>query len=555
MIRELRIKNIALIKELSLQFEEGFSVFTGETGAGKSILIGSIGLLLGERASTEIIRSGSTEAEVSGVFEFSAISPSTESVLDEMGISAEDMQIIIRRTISQNGRNRVFINQNPVPLSSLKRLGNHLIDLHGQHEHQSLMSEPQHIAFVDKLPGVGQIKQDYQHCYTLFVSAKEELQSAKENAKKLLEKKELLEFQFSELSKLKLQPGEESELENELSLLTSSAERISCVSEIGDLLNSGDSALKRLSQIRKKLDTLCKFDSAAQPWISDIENMISVCGDLEMFCDSYLSKTSQANPARIEFINSRLAKIQKLKKKYFCSLEELIEKRDNIANDLSQIENISFEEERLQEKLKQAEAVCKSAGEKLRHKRLEKVAGFDNGITSKMEKLGFTGGEWKTELQPLEKPGPDGLDYIRFTVKTNAGEEFLPLCKCASGGEISRLMLAIKSILSEQDEIPVLIFDEIDTGIGGVVAVEVANALYALSKTHQIFCISHLHQIASIADNHYVVNKTLHEQRTHTVVRKLSDKEKVAEISRMLGDDSEISKQHALELLKKKSKV
>ncbi len=552
MLRELHITNIALITRISLEFKEGFSVFTGETGAGKSILIGAIGLLLGERASTEMIRSGCSDAEVSGVFEFSKLQKGIQLILEQLGISAEENQIIIRRTITQ-GKNRIFINQHPVPLSSLKRLGNLLIDLHGQHEHQSLLDETCHITFIDNLPGISDLRAEYESHYFDYSHARQELQRAQEDTKNLFEKKELLEYQFSEINSLNLICGEEEELESELSLLTSCADRETCISDIASLISSADDSVhKKFTTIRKKLEQLCKYDSAAQPWLEDIENVISFCSDLEIFCGKYLAGSGEADPQRIEEINFRLAKTQRMKKKYRCTLEELIEKRDTLKKDLSKIENTGFEEEQLKKRVVETRDKCIKSAIKLQKARIKEALIFDSELTARMEKLGFKGGVWKTDFQQLQEPGPQGLDQVTFTVRTNPGEAMLPLSRCASGGEISRLMLAIKSVLCKSDEIPVLIFDEIDAGIGGTVACEVAKAIYTLSRTHQVFSISHLHQIASIADTHFVVDKSTHKNRTHTSVKELSEGEKVSEIARMLGGDSAISKQHATELLKKR---
>ncbi|MDG5813575.1 DNA repair protein RecN [Chitinispirillales bacterium ANBcel5] len=550
MIRELTIKNLALIKNLTIEFSNGFTVFTGETGAGKSILIGAIGLLLGERASAEMVRSGCDEAEVNGVLEFNQLKSTFRAALEELNIDIEDGELIITRKISRSGRNKILVNQSPVPLSCLKKLGCLLIDLHGQHEHQSLLDETTHLELIDRLPEVRAYRVQYSKDYDDYVSAIKELKTVQENTARLVEKKELLEFQYSELSTIKLQAGEEEKLESELSLLTSSADRIACASHITKLVNSGsESVYSKLSQIKKDLQTFIKYDASVQPWLTDIENALSICSDLDLFCNSYLDKNSETDPTRIEFINSRLAKIQRLKKKYSCSLEQLIAKRDALGKDLSTIENTDFEEKRLKEIVGRSRESCLESGQKLRTARINAAKSFDRKITELMSTLGFKGGEWYTEIKELKEPEAGGLDNVRFLVKTNPGEPFLPLCKSASGGEISRLMLAVKSVFAEHDQIPVLIFDEIDTGIGGVLAGEVAKTLRSLSSTHQVLCISHLHQIASVADNHFVVEKIIEDNRTETVVKALGHEEKVNEIARMLGGDSTISKQHAQELL------
>ena len=495
MIRELRIKNLALIDVLNLEFDEGFSIFTGETGAGKSILIGAIGLLLGERASADLIRSGCEDAEVSGIFYLKNASRPLKELLDELTIEPEDSQLIIRRKISHSDRNRIHVNQVPLPLSSLKKLGDLLIDFHGQHEHQSLLNEESHLCIIDNLPGVRELKQNYEDLYKAYTEAQTALQQHESKAKSLAERKEILEFQFNELKNLGLKAGEEEELESELRLLSSATERISCTSEVLALLSgSPESIEKKIIALRKKLETLAKYDTSLNQWLSDVEHSLTLFTELDTFCSSYLEHTEDnADPARIELINSRLAKIQRLKKKYSCSLEQLIEKQGTIKKDLSSIENATSDRIVLQKTMHEAYEQCTKAGSKLTAARKRASADFDTQISRLMEMLGFKGGQWNTSFTPLPDPALQGLESIRFLVRTNPGEPMLPLAKSASGGEISRLMLAIKTVLAEHDHIPVLIFDEIDTGIGGVLAGEVANSLYKLSRyfAYLIYTRSH----------------------------------------------------------------
>lgn len=557
MIREIHIKNLALIEELSLEFEQGFTIFTGETGAGKSILIGAIGLLLGERASGDMIRKGFDEAEVSGVFELNTIKTSLEMLLDDLNISVEDKQLIIRRKISRTDRNRILINQVPVPLSSLKQIGNFLIDFHGQHEHQSLLNEEEHIKIIDNLPDVLEKKSGYDQVFSLYNQALQELTFHKGKAEQLSEKREILEFQNKELKSLDLRSGEEDELEKELSLLSSATERISCASEIISILGSGaESIEKRISTIRKKLESLVKYDASVSPWLNDVETALATFTELETFCGSYLDKSgSGADPARIEFINSRLARIQRLKKKYNCSLDQLIQKQKTIETDLSTLENAASDLEQLEKKVEQCLMTCLSKGKLLTEARKKSAVVFDCNISEIMCKLGFSGGKLSTVMDPLSSPGPDGLETVKFVVQTNAGEPFLPLAKTASGGEISRIMLAIKSVLADHDQIPVLIFDEIDTGVGGVLASEVGKAMYRLSNSHQLLCISHLHQIASLSDHHFKVYKETIADRTVTKVKKLNKEERITEIARMLGGDSDMSMKHAREIIEQGSET
>jgi DNA repair protein RecN (Recombination protein N) len=553
MLREIHIKNLALIEELTLEFNNGFNIFTGETGAGKSILIGAIGLLLGERASADMVRSGYDEAEVSGVFDLVNIKDGLMNLLETLSVNVDDRELIIRRKVSRGDRNRILVNQVPVPLSSLKLIGNYLIDFHGQHEHQSLLNEDEHVKIIDSLPGVSAYRKNYDEAYCQYIQAINDLDGYKKKASQLAERQEILEFQHKEIKSLDLKHGEEDELEAELALLSTSAERSGCASEIISLLGNGTESVERkVAAIRRKLETLVKYDTAVSPWLTDVENALSTLTELETFCGSYLERSGgTADPRRIEFLNARLAKIQRLKKKYNVSLDGLVDKCHQIENDLKSLENSDADIAEFEKKAAQLSLKCKAAGSDLSRVRKQHAAEFDTKISAVLKTLGFSSGVLSTNCHPHKEPAPDGLEKMTFLVQTNKGEPFLPLAKTASGGEISRIMLAIKSVLAEHDQVPVLIFDEIDTGIGGVLASEVGKAMYALSKTHQLLCITHLHQIASLADYHYKVHKQTAGERTITKVSVLDGDEKVDEIARMLGGNSEISLKHARELIGK----
>lgn len=556
MIKELRIKNLALIEDVLVEFESGFSVFTGETGAGKSILVGAIGLLLGERASGEHIRSGSEEAEVSGVFELHAMHAKQRRLSDlfsDNAIPDDGGTCIVRRVIAKSGKNRIFINQVPVPLSVLKTVGDLLIDFHGQHEHQSLLDPQNATRIIDQLPGVDKAVSVFGSAYATHIEARDALLSHDRRSAELAAKRDVIEFQHNELSTLGLSDGEEARLDEELRLLSSSAQRLECVSAINNLLTGDDTAIShQIGIIKKNLETLARYDASAQPWTNDLTTASSVFSELEAFCGNYLAKNETgADPGRLDKINDRMSKIQRLKKKYACDCDGLIVKQRQLRDDLESLVNTGADRVALLRRAAECLDACMKAGRTLSNARKKQAAPFDRSITLEMGKLGFSGGLWRTDFVDHAEPQPTGLEDASFLVRTNAGEPVLPLIKIASGGEISRLMLAIKTVMASHDHIPILIFDEIDSGIGGVLAKEVGKALAALSATHQLLCISHLHQIASLADHHYHVFKESQGLRTVTRVKKLDRHERVSEIARMLGGDSAISTKHAEELLKK----
>ncbi|MCX7727404.1 MAG: DNA repair protein RecN [Chitinispirillaceae bacterium] len=554
MIRELRIKNLALIEELTLELEKGFTVFTGETGAGKSILLGAIGLLLGERASSEQIRSGFDEAEIDGVFVLEKVSEPLQALLKEFSIDIDQDELIIRRKISRGDRSKIYVNETPISLAALKKIGDLLVDLHGQHEHQSLLNEDTHIDIIDRLEDIKEIKKLYLDSYSLYAKAKKELEEHDEEMRRLSEKRDLIEFQLKELEQAALKEGEEEELEKEYKLLSSTAQRIESIKSIIEILSpsEGESLVKNISNILRKLEQLSKFDDSVCQWLSDIENAKNLFSELELFCNSYFSgiETEKDPSTRLEEINVRLAKIQRLKKKYNATIGELIELQKKLRDNLQQIENSVSDRQQLEKRVLETKNSAVEIGKKLSKVRKEETAKFDSLITEMMSQLGFKGGKWHTIFIPFEEPTEIGLETAKFYVRTNVGEEELPLAKIVSGGEVSRLMLAVKTILSESDNIPVLIFDEIDTGIGGTVAGKVGKALKELSKNHQVLCISHLHQIASLADNHIKVYKEEMKGRTVTLIKPLSHEERINEIARMLGGDSKIALQHAKELIR-----
>jgi DNA repair protein RecN (Recombination protein N) len=551
MIRELRIKNLALIEDVHVEFAGGFSVFTGETGAGKSILVGAIGLLLGERASSEQVRRGSDEAEVSGVFELGTMRKPLVDIFSKNQIPDEGGTCIVRRVIARNGKNRVYINQVPLPLSVLKDTGDNLVDFHGQHEHQSLLDPHHALLTIDSLPGVDKPAQEYGLKYAEFRAARDALDAHDKRSAELAAKRDIIEFQYNEFKHLKISAGEETKLEEDLKLLSSSAQRLECVSNINEALTGNDASLHHhIGVIKKNLEVLGRYDASVLPWITDLQGASSVFWELESFCGKYLeSLGAAATPLQIDVINGRLAKIQRLKKKYSCDCDGLLEKERGLKADLDALVNIDADRRILEKQEQSLAAECMKAGKALGAARRRHAAAFDRAISVEMAKLGFTDGQWTTDFLPREAPQADGLEDAQFLVRTNPGEPALPLVKIASGGEISRLMLAIKTVLAAHDHIPILIFDEIDSGIGGMIAKEVARSLSALSASHQLFCISHLHQIAAMADHHYHVYKDTQGGRTVTMVKELAQKEKVDEIARMLGGDSAIARKHAEELL------
>ncbi|MDR0304967.1 MAG: DNA repair protein RecN [Chitinispirillales bacterium] len=555
MLNHLKINNLALIKNIEFDLENGFCVFTGETGAGKSILMDAVGMLLGNRASSETIRSGESVAEVVGSFNFEKIPENLQKTIEENSIPFFDNSLIIKRIIAtESAKNKILINGEICSLTVLKSIGDAIIDLHGQHDHQMLLNEDAPYLIIDKIRDVAVEKQKFTVSWENFCTAEKNLNLHIKKTEELKKKEDFLRFEFENISKLELQEAEEEKLEREFLFFSSAAQRIQNAAGISQIL-SGDAnssgVISEISNLVKLLQSMANIDKNFENWADEIKPFWDSLKDLLKTINKYENSTEEEGQAKLEEINDRIAKIQKLKKKYSCSFAELLQKKEELKSELTNIENCDTDKFELEKTLISAKNELEKSAQNLSRMRKEICVSFDKSITYEMSKLGFNGGIFLTRFEKKEKIDSKGIDEIVFTAKTNAGEPFLPLCKTASGGEISRIMLAIKTILAENDTIPIMVFDEIDTGIGGERAADIAAAIKKLAKNHQILVISHLHQIASQADFHYSIFKTEISGRTETKIEKLDNAQRVKEVARMLGGENETTLRHAKELLEK----
>ncbi|MGM0462625.1 MAG: DNA repair protein RecN [Fibrobacterota bacterium] len=552
MLTSLQVKNLALIENISIELFGGFSVFTGETGAGKSILMGAIDLLLGGRASASSVRSGEEKAEVSGVFVFSSLSPGLKEFLAENDIECADEELIIRRIIRKNGRNRVLLNAVEVPLSVLRGLGRLLFDLHGQHDHQALLSESAAGEIIDSFSEVAPAKKEYQKCWHEYRRAEDALKEHQRRIETLRERGDFVQFQYNEIDELSLKEGELEELGQEYRRISSVNERSQAAAQIDSALSDegecpGIATLA--TTLSRGLATLAEFDPAFTAWVTSVGETQAVFNDLQNTISSYVHDIQEEyDPHRMDEINSRISRIQRLMKKHACDYAGLLEKHRVLQEELSDIENSRSDATQLKKQMDAAYEKLMVHGEKLHGVRQKISRIFDKKITEKMDSLGFTGGGFYTEFTTCDTPREEGISVPRFMVRTNRGEPFMPLASTASGGEISRIMLAVKCILAENDPVPVLVFDEIDTGVGGVLAASIAREMRSLARFHQLFVITHLQQIAARADTQYSVYKAEKDGRIITKIERLSGDKRVDEIARMLGDDSS---QHSREMARK----
>ena len=566
MLENLQIKNFALIDSCNIDFSNGFTVLTGETGAGKSILIGALSFLLGGKASIDQIRTGAKEAIVSGSI---AINPKCKEAfawLEERAIDLEDSSVLLRRVLKDTGKSASWIQNTPVTRTELAEFTSFLFDIHGQHEHQALMYPQNHRKYLDSYVGIEEEVEAFTSMYSSLVEKRKQLESLSTSDSEKKEKIMLLSFAIEEIEKSKLKPFEDEELATEESKLLQYEQLYSDVDNCVSMLSSGEGTI--LSMIKKMNGNLSRasdIDKELFPFQNRIENAFYEISDIAEELKSYRNSLT-FDPERLKQIQERNTEIYKLKQKYASSvnapLSEVIDYAENAKN---QLENLSSSEERiesLKQEIKTLESQVYIEAKKLSEKRKNGAVTMANGVVDVLSHLGMKDTQFTVlvDLKPgdtdAQKCGPYGIDDVEFIFSANLGSPLKPLAKIASGGELSRVMLALKTVLCSSpngDTTDTLVFDEIDTGIGGEVAVSLGQHIKDLSKKHQIFCITHLASIASFADTQLKIEKAVKDSVTTTSVRELTEEERVKEIARMLSGDAftEASLEHARLLLKK----
>ncbi len=552
MLTTLRIKNYALIENLEIDFYNGLNIITGETGAGKSILIGALNVLLGERTSADVIRKGASRAVIEAVFEIKG-NRKVKNLLKENEFDNSDY-LILRRELSSKGLNRNFVNDTPARLNIIKEIGNLLVDIHGQHEHQSLLKTKNHIEMLDEFGDYSGVLNNYKDNYSALLSLVKEFDELVRKEKSLKEKSELYEFQLKEIEEISPEGGEDEKIEGELKILEN-AERILELTEniYGELYDSENSITERLGNLVRKLNELTRFDSSLTDTVNETEGALSVLDDVARTIISYKNRI-ELDPERLEELRERLGSLNLLKKKYGGTLNAVLEYQEKIRKEYELSVDFSERKEKLLNKINLLTGKLKETGILLSQKRKETALRLKKDVESTLKELGINEGVFVTEFD-FEKTDKEdfftveikggkyrllknGLDKVEFLISTNLGEEPKPLAKVASGGEISRIMLAMKSSLAKNDKLPLLIFDEIDVGVSGRIARKVGEKLKNLSSFHQIITITHLPQIAAFADHHFKVEKKTLDGRVISRVRKLNDDEKIREIASLLSGEN-----------------
>jgi DNA repair protein RecN (Recombination protein N) len=555
MIKCLKINKIALITQVELELEPGLMLLTGETGAGKSILIDALGLLLGQRASPELIRSGEDSAVVEGLFE----SGEALQFLSAHGLPAED-EIVVRREIQVSSRGKATVNGALVPVSLLKELGSLLVTLHGQHEPQGLLDPAAHLALLDRHAGVS-TGEAVAPLFARLRAIDAELETLRRDRHEWERRREMLEFQAKEIESAGLQAGEQEALVQEKALQANAGRLAALAEEAYQLLYEDEAAaLGRLRQVYKRVEELAAIDARFEPHRAGKTDLLAPLEDLAFFLRDYKDGV-QITPGRLDEIESRLALIERLKRKYGASPEEVVAFGARCRLELDTTGSVEDRERALLAERAELARRYFAAAQEISRKRRAAAKDLQRRVESELSQLAMERTRFRIQFDPDVPPadaadssswGNGGLETGEFLLSPNPGEELRPLARIASGGELSRILLALNAAAGLETTGKALVFDEVDAGIGGRVAEVVGRKLKAIAARHQVLCVTHLPQIASLADAHFAVGKRVEKGRTVASVRRLTDEERIEEVARMLGGETitDTARRHAREMVK-----
>lgn len=550
MLLELRIRDYAVVDDLSLDLKPGLHVLSGETGAGKSIIVGALSLLVGERASSQTVRKGAQRAVVEAAFDVGQIRGIGDR-LGELGHIAEDDVLILRREVAAEGRNRAWVNGSPATASTVGELGTLLVDIHGQHEHQSLLRPEAQRTILDTFAGAEDLAHEVRTLYGQASEARAQLEAKRDRVRELEERADFLRFQLREIEGAGLRPGEEEELEEEARRLEHAEELARGAQELHEgLYGSEDSLSDRLSAFQKQLARLGQLDPTLKDSGKPLEEAYHLLVESGQALGGYASGLHH-DPERMEEIRRRQDLLFRLKRKYGPELDAVLETGRRVGEELAELDEAAFDLTTLEEGVRTAEEAFEEGVTALSAARREAAERLETEVQAVFPDLGMEKGVFRVGISEVPQPGAGGGERIEFLVSMNPGFEPGPLSKIASGGELSRVMLALKAILAGVDRVPTLVFDEIDAGIGGEVALRVAAKLEGVANSHQVFVITHLPQLAARAHHQLLVEKGESDGLASTRVRVLDGEERVREVARMLGGDpnSPTSQDHARELL------
>ena len=550
MLRELRLNNLAIIKNLDLEFNDKFIALTGETGAGKSIILNGISLLIGERSHTDMIRNGAQGLFAEGVFE---LNENQKKRLDELGFEIEDDELIITRYFDRNAKSKITVNGSRMTLSRLKELMVNIIDLVGQHEHQFLLNSDYHLHLLDRfLDDEGKmLSKKIRESVNKIKKLNLQIGNIEEEKTRIAEKKDILEFQLNEINSLELKENEDNELEEEYKILFNAGKINEKLEETSQFLKEGEfSILTALGRAKRNLEQLSDLSESYNELYEKIESVLYEVEEISYSVDNFAGDV-EIDDKKLEKIVERIDNINKLKLKYGSTITEILEYRDKIEKDLSLVNFESEELENLKKEKSELVGQYFQDSERLSEIREKIAENLQNTVDVQLDDLNMENAKFKVEITKTQEITIYGIDNAEFMIAANVGETFKPLAKIASGGEISRIMLALKTVFSAVDNISVLIFDEIDTGISGETVRRVAEKLRELSKNTQIICVTHSPQIAGKAQQQFFIKKEIENNFTETKVHELNTEERIREIARIISGDNitEASINHAKEIM------
>ncbi len=553
MLKTLSVTNFALIENVNVEFDEGLNILTGETGAGKSILIDALGVVLGSRASAQYIRNGCEDLKVEAVFLIDS-DDKVNKILTELEIDNQDETLVITRKITRNGKNSIVVNGSHLTLNTLKKIGNALIDIHGQNENLALLKEDSPYRLIDDLSDEIRIAlTDYQKLYKLWIAQKKALVEKQKSDVENEQRLDMLRWQENEISEANLQIGEDEELENEIRRLSNAEKIAQNVEEACILLDNDDNfnTFTALAKISKNLDDVARYDNSLDSARKMLEEatiiLHEVYGEIRNYGDQF-----EYNPGKIDELQDRLSVINRLKKKYGATIEEIFSRYEKIKSELSSIENFDSDVEAIQQRIIKVEAQAEKRADTLTKARKKSAKNLSAAIEKELRQLGMKKAQFIINVDATDTLTLNGSDEVDILFSANAGEEVQSLSKVASGGELSRVALAIKAINAGRDDsAATMVFDEIDTGLGGVTANAVAECIAKVAKYKQVLCITHLPQIASMADIHISIDKQVNNERTVTEVSRLSEFDRLKEIARMASgvDATPASMENAREMI------
>ncbi len=548
MLSDLNIKNFAIIDALHVPFQPGLTILTGETGAGKSIIIDAVNLILGGRASADIIRTGADDATVEALFDLSG-EPGLTARLTELGVEC-DGELLVKRVVSRAGKNRVFVGGGLSTIGTLSEIARELINIYGQHESQTLLKTENHLLLLDGFAGITGERQAFATLYAGYRAVEEEIKRLEEGEQDAARQLDLLTYQSGEIGRAALAPGEEEELERERQLLAHGEKLLATSQGAFELLyGSDDSILGQLRRVTAGVAEIAAIDGALAPLADALHSAAIQLEDGALTLRDYAARV-EADPQRLQAVDDRLDLVGRLKKKYGGSIGEILQYKERIDRELAGLTGRGESRDELEERLTELGERLRTAGARLSAQRREAATALSTAMEQELRELAMSHARFQVAFEKLDEPRSVGYERAEFLFSPNPGEAPRPLARVASGGELSRLMLALKQVHPESD-VPTLVFDEVDTGIGGATSALVGKKLKRVAREQQVLCITHLPQVAACADHHLRVEKLVADGRTSTAVTILDEEARVAEIARMLGGEkiTDTTLEHARELI------